>query len=738
MSRFRAEREARNERHPWARQDAWGSTVHSMIRSLARIILVALIVSPTPSGRAGAQMDPQVLDDVAAATVMLSALVTTTENGSIIEQQQCFLGSGTIVSPNGRYILTNSHVMSGLDAAKSHAETMQATLLAEQPERHVTVQVGEIVVSVVDSSFGIPDRRYRAEEKDRDETLDLAILRITGDSPGRDHEGLVRRPHIPLDLTGAQPGEAITLVGYPAFAPGATDNPACAPVPETRSVQIFPGAISGFGGVTLDRLVVTAMGSGGMSGGAAVNADGELVGIPSQIQQMATGGVVEVIPVEQAFPMLEEFIPGITTRMRGAPTPSSSPGSAVATTFPPTATALPTLTPSPSPPTLTPPTPTPTMAPPPTPLATAVPPTPIRPTPTSLPGTSRWAPMFRGDPRRTGTMPGPRPAGEPTVRWQFETDGIVVSSPAVVNGVVYVGSRDFNVYAIDATSGEERWHFPTGGDVASSPAVVDGMVFIGSRDSNMYALDADTGSIVWSFKAENAIHSSPVVVEGAVYFGSNDGHVYALDQESGAELWSFDTGDEVSSSPAVFDGVVYVGSHINPSPGVNGGALFALDTASGKELWRFNAGRDVGGSPAIANGIVYFGSRDSRVYALEAATGAEIWQFVTGNAVYSSPAVSNGTVYIGSEDGNVYALNAETGAQIWRFTTGDDVGSSPAVVDWDIYVGSENGSVYALDAATGFMLWQIEIGDAVSSSPAVVNGIVYFGSDDGSLYAYGG
>ena len=64
------------------------------------------------------------------------------------------------------------------------------------------------------------------------------------------------------------------------------------------------------------------------------------------------------------------------------------------------------------------------------------------------------------------------------------------SSPAVVDGVVYVGSNDDYVYALDARSGELRWRYETGGDVDSSPAVVDGVVYVGSEDDYVYALDA--------------------------------------------------------------------------------------------------------------------------------------------------------------------------------------------------------------------------------------------------------
>ena len=60
--------------------------------------------------------------------------------------------------------------------------------------------------------------------------------------------------------------------------------------------------------------------------------------------------------------------------------------------------------------------------------------------------------------------------------------GKVDSSPAIANGIVYVGSEDKQVYALNATIGDRLWSYATGDMVVSSPAVVDGVVYVGSYD----------------------------------------------------------------------------------------------------------------------------------------------------------------------------------------------------------------------------------------------------------------
>jgi outer membrane protein assembly factor BamB len=112
---------------------------------------------------------------------------------------------------------------------------------------------------------------------------------------------------------------------------------------------------------------------------------------------------------------------------------------------------------------------------------------------------------------------------------------LVNPSPAVVDGTVFVGSADENVYALDAATGTRQWAFETDDTVFSSPAVVDGTVFVGSLDGNVYALDAATGTRQWAFETDGSVYSSPAVVDGTVFVGSGQ-NVYALGGDAtGAE-----------------------------------------------------------------------------------------------------------------------------------------------------------------------------------------------------------
>jgi outer membrane protein assembly factor BamB/tRNA A-37 threonylcarbamoyl transferase component Bud32 len=148
------------------------------------------------------------------------------------------------------------------------------------------------------------------------------------------------------------------------------------------------------------------------------------------------------------------------------------------------------------------------------------------------------------------------------VKWRFRARRGVTSSPYLdqTEGILFVGSMDWNVYALDARSGWQVWRQRTGGPIISSPTLAKGMVFIGSADKHMYALDARNGREIWKYETEGQVTSSPAYANGAVYFGSIDHYLYSLDAETGELRWRFKTDGPVPSSPVVEGDIVYIGS----------------------------------------------------------------------------------------------------------------------------------------------------------------------------------
>src|SRR5215471_5286536 len=280
-------------------------------------------------------------------------------------------------------------------------------------------------------------------------------------------------------------------------------------------------------------------------------------------------------------------------------------------------------------------------------------------------------------------------------KWKYKSRMPIASSPAVLDGTVYFVSSLGALGALDAKSGNIKWALPTEYErkfeaknlhgypsaaqtvpdawdlFTSSPTVVNGKVYFGSGDGNVYAADAQTGTLLWKFATKDVVHASPAVVNGVVYIGSWDSHFYAIDAQTGLEKWSLNTGEDPTihnqvgfqSSPAVVDGVVYVGCR--------DAHVYALDAASGRKKWDYPTSKSwVIGTPAVRDGLVYVGTSDSsRFMALDAKTGRLRFNFDAKAYMFSSAALAGDLAYVGDHNGRLYAVDTKSGKLAWDFQT---------------------------------------------------------------------
>lgn len=317
---------------------------------------------------------------------------------------------------------------------------------------------------------------------------------------------------------------------------------------------------------------------------------------------------------------------------------------------------------------------------------------------------------------------GYKPLGN--LKWTFKTNGKVFSSPIVQKGIVYVGSEDGCLYAIEEQTRKAHWKFKTGGAVHSSPAIFNNTVYIGSFDGYYYAINAKTGSLKWKFKTGGEhwsgekgflgmkpadmymedlwdfFLSSPVInpdkKNPSVFFGSSDGNVYALNAFTGKLKWKFKTDGSIHCSPVLYKNSLYIGSW--------DANLYAIDIETGKERWLFKTGKQTGfkgieSTVAIANGMVYFGARDPFLFALNAETGKLIWKYDAAYSwIISSATVANNVIYVGTSDTFLLvALDAKTGQELFEFKANGYVYSSPAIAGNTAYFGDFSGNFFAIN-----------------------------------------
>lgn len=415
------------------------------------------------------------------------------------------------------------------------------------------------------------------------------------------------------------------------------------------------------------------------------------------------------------------------------------------------------------------------------------------------------------------------------VAWKFTTGGDVSARAAVVGGVAYFPDWGGNIWAVSVKTGAMVWgnQLSTYGLAAgtvsrTSPAVVNGVVYIGTQyvppaagstvqppTGWLLAIDAATGNLLWKIQPDTSnpfpvITSSLAVVNGVAYVGMTSNEEFAAANGPAAYtccsvrgslvavsvsayapkiLWQTFTvpagysGGAIWGSTPVVDlhrGTVYVGTGNNYSvptastyvsciknggteaacisPNDHADSIIAFNISTGKIRWatRLMTWDQYG---------VNDGSDSWNVDCVYSAPGTQNcpanagpdYDFGSGpnEITYTSSGASVTIIGAGQKSGIYYALNPDTGYELWHTQVGP--GSSLGGMEWgsasdgaNIYVAIANlygipyaagsaGSFAALNPATGSIVWQVsDPNSSVDLGPlAVSNGVVYAASMGG-------
>ncbi|WP_331766592.1 serine/threonine-protein kinase [Embleya sp. NBC_00896] len=349
---------------------------------------------------------------------------------------------------------------------------------------------------------------------------------------------------------------------------------------------------------------------------------------------------------------------------------------------------------------------------------------PSTPPPVDRRGTSTipWA--------RTAIDPDPAPAVRPPTSWRpwsYPAGRRTLSPAALADGIVYVGSDDREILAVDVATGEPRWRFRLDGSIPVPPIVRDGVVYVTTNGKSVYAFDAVTGTGKWRVDRGRTIGVPLMGLAGGTLFTGAfpQQGLIALDAATGTNAWRLDLRGLPQGEPAFHGETLFAGVP---------GHLIAIDTMRRVERWKLRIGGMMAAPtpPTFAASTLYVASSRNRLHAVDAGTGTERWRADLATAP-SRPVVADGTVYVVSRHVFLCAFDASTGAVRWRFQIGRSHLSPPAVADGVVYVCSDE-HLYAVDAATGTERWRWRAG-AKTHSPVTAGGVVCVCSADGRLSA---
>jgi alcohol dehydrogenase (cytochrome c) len=416
--------------------------------------------------------------------------------------------------------------------------------------------------------------------------------------------------------------------------------------------------------------------------------------------------------------------------------------------------------------------------------------------------------------------------------WVYQTNSLqkFETTPLVVDGVMYISEPPSNVTALDTRTGRPLWKYRRTmpddvrvccGQVNRGVAILGDLVYVGTIDAYLVALNAKSGAVMWEtkvgeYKSGYSITVAPLALKDKIVVGMAGGEygvrgfLDAYDAKSGKRAWRFwtipgpgekgnetwkgdswKTGSAATWVTGAFDpetNLIYWGTG-NPGPDWNGDvregdnlysdSLIAVDADSGTLKWHFQFTPhdvhdwDATEVPVLVDGevrgrkrkLVVFANRNAFYYVLDRVTGeflagkayakqtwaqglddrgrpiripntfpsyegTPVWPAVAGAANWYSPTFSPraGLLYVAvREAGSVYFIGDAEYKEGEQFN-GGGFRSVPGEQEW--------GAVRAFDPATGNLKWEHKLYSAPwAGLLSTAGNLVFGGTNEGQVFA---
>jgi len=289
------------------------------------------------------------------------------------------------------------------------------------------------------------------------------------------------------------------------------------------------------------------------------------------------------------------------------------------------------------------------------------------------------------------------------LRWQYKTDAMLFSRPAVGNKYIVLPTSDKRLVWLDKKSGKPTWQYDAGGPYVADGVVKDGILYQGGFKT-FQAWDVNRHRLLWQYDGiDNYCQAAPVVDGADVIFGAWDTRLRCLDRRTGALHWQWDNGKSANLySPGNVVPVVTPERVVIVAPDR---VTTAIDRKSGNQLWREkndNKVRESLGHSADGK-VAYAKTMDGTLVAMSTGEQYELlWTVDLGFGYEHAPCIvleHDGYIYCGSRRGMLAVVNADTHELVFTYQLGTSEVNGFEVDDHgDIYCSLIEGTVWRISS----------------------------------------
>lgn len=323
-------------------------------------------------------------------------------------------------------------------------------------------------------------------------------------------------------------------------------------------------------------------------------------------------------------------------------------------------------------------------------------------------------------------------------------DNYTEITPSIDGGVIYAGSENGTVAAIDISSGDILWRTRVEGVITGGVGSGDGLVMVATESAEVVVLNQADGTVKWRHGVSSEVLSQPQTNGDIVVAQTVDDKLVALDVDNGEQRWIYETTQPAltlrgSSKPAITAEAVIAG--------FSNGTLVAVSPEDGVYLWEervavpegeYDIDRviDVDGDLLVDGGRILAASYQGNLMAFEVTTGRIVWGMEASS--YHGMALGFGNIYYSNDESQIFAIRDNSEDIVWdnsdllyRQIT------APTAVGNYIAVGDYEGYVHLLSQIDGRLVGRIQAdNDGVRANLLANNGRLYVFGNSGRLTAY--
>jgi len=296
----------------------------------------------------------------------------------------------------------------------------------------------------------------------------------------------------------------------------------------------------------------------------------------------------------------------------------------------------------------------------------------------------------------------------------------------------------------DTLSGGNIWKTDLDVSLASGAGGGEGLILVGSKEGDVFALDEETGTIIWQNTLTSEVLSPPKAAMDVAIVRTADGRTTGLSVSDGHILWSYQRKVPLLSLRGAGEAIVADDKVIT---GYANGKLVALSITDGSVIWEKSVavprGRteldrlvDIDSAPVIKDGIIYVVAYHGRLAALSLDDGSILWYREMSSHSGLDVDVGNAT-YVTDDQGYVWAIQDGTGDALWRQTQllRRNV-TAPVIMGDYLIVGDYEGYVHWISRRDGHFSARVKVtNSAILSKPIVQENLVYVTSTNGEITA---